>query len=95
MIVGGIRLITYDSDVILKSAPHGVSVTAAPPVTSRASSTTVRRPGPGEVGGGDETVVAAADHDRLVRLVWSLGIVGSSLVDGLIGAGTAPLMYPN
>ena len=44
MIVGGIRLITYESAVILNSSPHGVSVTAAPPVTSRASSTTVRSP---------------------------------------------------
>ena len=44
MIVGGIRLITYDSAVILKSGPHGVSVVAAPPVVERASSTTVRRP---------------------------------------------------
>ena len=44
MIVGGIRLTTYDSDVTLKSGPHGISVTAAPPVVSRASSTTVRSP---------------------------------------------------
>ena len=44
MIVGGIRLITYESAVTLKSGPHGVSVVAAPPVVARASSTTVRSP---------------------------------------------------
>ena len=50
MIVGGMRLITYDSAVTLKSGPHGVSVVAAPPVLSRASRTTVRMPGPREIG---------------------------------------------
>ena len=39
MMVGGIRLITYESAVTLNSGPHGVSVVAAPPVFGRASST--------------------------------------------------------
>ncbi len=44
MIVGGIRLMTYDSAVTLNSGPHGVSVVAAPPVFGRASSTSGFRP---------------------------------------------------
>ena len=40
----GIRLITYDSDVTLKSGPQGCSVIAAPPTTGRDSSTVVRSP---------------------------------------------------
>ena len=42
----GIRLITYEYVVTLKSgcSGHGELVSAAPPVLSRASSTTVRRP---------------------------------------------------
>ena len=46
MIVGGIRLITYESRVTLNSGAsgHGLSVVAAPPVLCRASRTTVRAP---------------------------------------------------
>ena len=44
MIVGGIRLITYDSAVILKSGPHGVSVVAAPPTVSPGLEDDGRRP---------------------------------------------------
>src|SRR5579859_4986886 len=44
--VGGIRLITYESLVTLNSGAsgHGDSVVAAPPVLCRLSSTTVRAP---------------------------------------------------
>ena len=68
MIVGGIRLITYESAVTLNSGPHGVSVTAAPPVVVAGLEHDRPQPGPGEVGGGDEPVVAAADDDRVVLL---------------------------
>ena len=46
MMVGGSRLITYDSRVTLNSGAsgHGASVVAAPPVLYRPSSTTVRAP---------------------------------------------------
>ena len=46
MMVGGSRLITYDSRVTLNSGAsgHGDSVVAAPPVLYRPSSTTVRAP---------------------------------------------------
>jgi hypothetical protein len=46
MMLGGIRLITYDSRVTLISGAsgHGASVAAAPPVLCLASSTTVRAP---------------------------------------------------
>ena len=44
MIVGGIRLITYESAVTLKSGPHGVSVDGRAAGVARASSTTVRSP---------------------------------------------------
>src|ERR1700691_2059620 len=46
MIVGGIRLITYESRVTLNSGAsgHGASVVAAPPVLCLPSSTTVRAP---------------------------------------------------
>ena len=67
MIVGGIRLITYESAVILKSGPHGVSVVAAPPVVVAGLEHDGAQPGPGEVGGGDQAVVATADDDRVVR----------------------------
>ncbi len=40
----GIRLITYESEVTLKSGPHGCSVMAAPPTSGRDSSTAVRSP---------------------------------------------------
>ena len=66
MIVGGIRLITYDSAVTLKSGPHGVSVTAAPPVVVAGLEDDRAQAGAGQVGRGDEAVVAAADDDRVV-----------------------------
>jgi hypothetical protein len=46
MIVGGSRLITYDSRVTLNSGAsgQGASVVAAPPGWSLASSTSVRAP---------------------------------------------------
>ena len=67
MIVGGIRLITYDSRVTLNSGAsgQGASVVAAPPVLYRASSTTRARARAGQVGGGDQPVVPAADDDRV------------------------------
>src|SRR5690349_1232375 len=41
---GGIRLTTYDKAVTVKSGPQGCSDTAAPPTTSRRSSTVTRAP---------------------------------------------------
>src|SRR3984957_2051636 len=46
MIVGGMRLMTYDNRVTFTSgaSAQGASVVAAPPVLERRSSTTVRAP---------------------------------------------------
>ncbi len=52
----------------LNSGPHGCSVIAAPPVTSRASSTIGRRPAFGEEARRNETVVSAADDDGIRSL---------------------------
>src|SRR5206468_9559942 len=41
---GGMRLTTYDSAVTVKSGPHGCSEIAAPPTTSRRSSTVTLAP---------------------------------------------------
>ena len=68
MIVGGIRLITYDSAVTLNSGPHGVSVVAAPPVFVAGLEHDGAQPGPGQVGRGDEAVVPATDDDRVELL---------------------------
>ena len=43
MILGGIRLWTYDSELTLKPG-QGSSVTAAPPITPRFSRTSGRKP---------------------------------------------------
>ena len=85
MIVGGIRLITYESAVILKSGPHGVSVVAAPPVFDAGLEHDGAQAGPGEVGRGDQAVVAAADDDRVdvARDPSSTGEVGASDMGGL------------
>ena len=61
----GMRLITYDSDVTLKSGPQGCSVIAAPPTTGRDSSTVVRSPALARNAAGDQAVVAAADDHRI------------------------------
>ncbi len=47
-------------------APANRSLAAVPPTSARASSTHRAQPGSCEIGGGDEAVVASADHDRVV-----------------------------
>ena len=89
MIVGGIRLITYDSAVTLKSGPHGVSVVAAPPVVVAGLEHHGAQPGAGEVGRGDEAVVPAADDDaRRTRRACSTWLGDASDLLSLSDAGT-------
>ena len=64
VIASGMRLITYDRAVTLKSGPHGVSVVAAPP-TVDALEDDRSQPRSGQEAGGDESVVPAAHDDRV------------------------------
>ena len=78
----GIKLIVYDSVVTLNSGAsgHGWLVSAAPPVLCRALEHDNLLAVLGQVGGRDETVVASADHDRVVLLfaICSLLLVGDN-----------------
>jgi len=71
VIVGGIRLITYDSRVTLISGAcgHVASVVAAPPVVARASRTTVRAPARARYAAATRPLWPAADHDRVVGVI--------------------------
>ena len=64
MILGGIRLWTYDSELTLKPG-QGSSVTAAPPITPALLEDQRLEARLGKVGGTSESVVAAAHDDRV------------------------------
>ena len=68
--VGGIRLITYESRVTRRcgASGHGASVVAAPPSEPRASRTSVRAPDLARYAADDQPVVPAADDDRVVAV---------------------------
>ena len=68
MIVGGIRLITYESRVTRNSGAsgQGISVVAAPPVLPRASEHQGARARPGQVRRRDQSVVTSTDDDRVI-----------------------------
>ena len=61
----GIRLITYESEVTLKSGPHGCSVMAAPPTTGAGLEHRRPQPGLGQERRRHQAVVAAADDHRI------------------------------
>ena len=60
----GSRLTRYEYRDSRASIPSKACAdTAAPPTWSSRSSTRTRRPGAGQIGGGDQSVVPAADYD--------------------------------
>ena len=67
------RLTTYESAVILKSGPHGCSVIAAPPTDVAPLEHDDALALLGEQAGGDEAVVATADHDDVERFLGASG----------------------
>ena len=80
--VGGMRLITYESAVTLKSGPHGVSVVAAPPAVAARFEDHGPQAGAGEVGRRRRDRCVPTDDDRVecfdrhVLLVVLLGRCG-------------------
>ena len=62
-ITGVVRNVTWSQLQTLTIAPANASLAAVPPTSARASSSSVDRPGPGEIGGGHQPVVPGTDDD--------------------------------